>query len=480
MKLRSVTAIITFLVILQPLQAGNVVGYFINWGIYGDRPYTAQDVPYDKLTHIQYAFFLPETDGTIVSSDEDADEQILLGDKIWWPEETHDSTTSLVHLAHQNNVKVLASVGGWTGSENFPAMAGSAQTRSRFCSSARALIEQYNFDGIDIDWEYPGFTDHNGTPQDAQNFVLLLDELRDTLDAMPGERKMITLAISGGSHHGQNFLIEEFQEDVDYISIMTYDYTGAWGEGDSWHNSPLYDYGSSDNWSVDRAMEYYISRGVPASKFNIGMAFYGRTFADCQGPNTSYTGPGSGEEPGMIYYSSVAEKLADGSYSYCWDEQAKVPYCLSADGEYCSYDDTASVRMKAQYCMDKGYGGAIIWELKSDFMADGSQPLLAAAANTLLQQTTPVKRVRKPQGLGFVCDNRSGKTKIRFSLAKGADLSLSLFDLSGRAVYTYNRKFSRGKHSFILPVGKNLAAGNYLLRMEKEDRVHTSSFTVSK
>lgn len=482
MNFKLFSVIISLCAVIQPVLAANVVGYFINWGIYGDRPYTAQDVPYEKLTHIQYAFFLPETDGTIVSSDETADEQILLGEKIWWPQEAHDSTTSLIYLAHQHNVRVLASVGGWTGSGNFPAMAGSAQTRSRFCSSARALIEQYRFDGIDIDWEYPCYSEHNGTPQDAHNFVLLLDELRDTLDAMPGERKMITLAIAGGSHHGQNFLVEQFHENVDYISIMTYDYTGAWEEGGgiAWHNSPLYDYGSSNNWSVDRAMEYYISRGVPASKFNIGMAFYGRTFTDCQGPNTSYSGPGSGLEPGMMYYSTVTEKLADGSYSHYWDEDAEVPYCLSEDGEYCSYDDTVSIRIKAEYCVEKGYGGAIIWELKSDFLADGSQPLLAAAANTLLKATTTVRRAGEPEGFELVCDYRGGEARIRFSLVKGSDVLLSLFDLSGRSVYTFGRRFGKGEHSFTVPVRRKLATGNYLLRLEKENRIYTSPFTVSK
>lgn len=470
-RMCSVLFILTLFI--QSTCAANVVGYFINWGIYGTRPYTAQDVPYDKLTHIQYAFFLPEIDGTISSSDENADEQILLGDMIWWPDETHDSTTSLVFLAHQKNVKVLASVGGWTGSSSFPALAGSVATRSQFCSSARELIEKYKFDGIDIDWEYPCFTEHNGTPQDAQNFVLLLAQLRDTLDAVDGEHKLITLAISGGSFHGQNFLIEQFHQDVDYISIMTYDYTGAWDEGSAWHNSPLYDYGSSDNWSVNRAMEYYVSRGVPASKFNIGMAFYGHSFTECQGPNTAYTGPGSGEpdEPGMIYYSSLTEKIENGTYTRYWDEQAQVPYCLSGDGEYCSYDDTVSIRLKAEYCLDKGCGGAIIWELKADFLPDGSQPLLDAAAQVL---KSPVKISRKTfskpgrELVSFVSSYSTGNQTFRFSVREPSKVFFTVYDLKGRIVYRVNSWYSEGDFLVSLPGNKKLPLGKYLVNIRND------------
>jgi chitinase len=51
-----------------------------------------------------------------------------------------------------------------------------SSTRKNFCSKAKALITQYKFDGIDIDWEHPGFTEHNGTPADAQNTMSQFDE----------------------------------------------------------------------------------------------------------------------------------------------------------------------------------------------------------------------------------------------------------------------------------------------------------------
>jgi len=479
-KLKQEVKLIFVLVIFYTgaLQAANVIGYFTNWGIYGDNPYTARDIPYQNLTHIQYAFFKPEADGKISSFDEYADEMILLGEKVWSPKEHHDSTTSLVYLAHKNNVKVMASIGGWTGSENFPALAGSAVTRSKFCSNVRALIKQYGFDGVDIDWEYPCYTVHGGTSEDDQNFVLLLAELRDTLDAMDGDKKLITLAVSGGSYHGKNFLVEQFNNDVDYISIMTYDYTGEWSTH-AWHNSPLYDYGSDENWSLDRAMKYYLQRGVPASKLNIGMAFYGKSFTGCQGPNQSFTG--LGETSGSIDYSMLVSKIESGEYTRYWDETAMVPYCLSSTNEYCSFDDTMSIGMKAKYCLENGFGGTIIWELKAGRLSDGTQPLLNTAASILMSKVSVknnrfgtvgnmevVQMVNSMSGPVFLLKNEESK-----------DIAFTVYDLSGKTVLK-GESFLQANHQFSIPGIQVLHCGKYLLGIDTDNKKYKTRFSIVK
>lgn len=479
MELKRGTFFFVIFFFLRVIQAANVIGYFTNWGIYGNQPYTAKDVPYQNLTHIQYAFFKPEADGKITSFDEYADEQILLGEMVWSPVEHHDSTTSLIYLAHKNNVKVLASIGGWTGSSDFPTLAGSAVSRSNFCSNARALIKQYNFDGIDIDWEYPCYEEHAGTADDAQNFVLLLAELRDSLDAIVGDKKLITLAIAGGSYHGKDYLVEQFHPDVDYISIMTYDYTGEWSTH-AWHNSPLYDYGSDENWSLSRAMQYYLQRGVPASKLNIGMAFYGKSFAGCQGPNQSFTGPG--ETSGSIDYSVLIKKIESGEYTRYWDETAMVPYCLSSTNEYCSFDDTLSISMKAQYCLENGFGGAIIWELKSGRLSDGSQPLLNTVASNLMSEVSVKKdkcRTRDNlQGLQVI-NSMSGPI-FRLKAGGSKDIAYAVYELSGKAVLKGKNFYHAVNRQFCIPGMETLHCGKFLLRIDAGDKKYRTKFSIVK
>ncbi|HEX2958887.1 MAG TPA: glycosyl hydrolase family 18 protein [Chitinispirillaceae bacterium] len=448
------------------LSAENIFGYFTNWGIY-NKPYTALDIPYEKLTHILYAFFLPDTSGIILSSDQSADEKILSA--------PDDSTKSLVYLAHQNGVKVLPSIGGWDGSSNFPALAGSAQARSLFCSSVRALIEKYRFDGIDIDWEYPGYTEHNGTVQDAENFVLLLAELRDTLKAIDGEQ-LLTLAIAGSSYYGQNFIVERFVDYVDYISIMTYDYTGIWNTT-SWHNSPLYSYGTADNWSLHKAMEYYTSRGVPKNKLNIGMAFHGQTFATCTGPGTSHGGAGSGEQgqSGVLTYSTIDKNIKSGLYTRHWDSLAGVPYCLSNTGEYCTYDDPISIGMKAEYCKKNGFGGTILWELKAGCASDSSQPLLDAVSSVLLPPAGYAFDKKKPPVISkLLIYNRMSGVEIVDQSSEF--IACSIYDMRGCKVFSGTEKKYNNKFTISFNGMNRLHSGNYILQVTTHNGVYRTMY----
>lgn len=63
---------------------------------------------------------------------------------------------SLIDLGHQAGKKVMASIGGWSMSKHFPEMAADPVKRATFISGCQNLINQYGFDGIDLDWEYPG------------------------------------------------------------------------------------------------------------------------------------------------------------------------------------------------------------------------------------------------------------------------------------------------------------------------------------
>lgn len=132
-------------------------------------------------------------------------------------------------MAHANKTKVLLSVGGWTGSQRFSPMVATAESRKKFIEWNVNFIEKYNTDGVDLDWEYPGkqaagcnmFAD-----DDADNFLLLLKELRQALDAkFPDTHKEISMAV-----HVQPFVkngtpmndVKEYVPYFDHINLMTY------------------------------------------------------------------------------------------------------------------------------------------------------------------------------------------------------------------------------------------------------------------
>ncbi len=134
----------------------------------------ASTIPYEKLTHINYAFLLPNEDGTF----QELVNTWLIG--------------QLVSLAHKQNVKVLISVGGWGLDQQFEKMAADPGTRAAFVQNLVKIVLQYQFDGADIDWEYP-----DAGPS-SQNFLTLMQEVRAALP----KTSLLTAAVVALGEHG--------------------------------------------------------------------------------------------------------------------------------------------------------------------------------------------------------------------------------------------------------------------------------------
>jgi chitinase len=355
----------------QPAR-NEVIGYFPGW-----RPDTIDTamsvarIPYDKLTIINYAFWYPRPDGQIVGRDTLGDATYLRG----------PAGSRLVDRAHDRGVKVMLSLGGWDASDNFPSAASTEAARTAFSASCLETVRRYGFDGIDIDWEYPGFADHHGTPADRANFPLLLRRLRDSLAAeeqRTGKTLLLTAALPAGRTQLGGVDMPAVLPLLDQVNLMTYDYHGTW-ETVSGHNSPLYASRTDDSLRCVEAsyLLYTGELGVPPGKLNIGVPFYGHAYRACGGLHEPAGGPDTaffGEGPS---FSDVRKAM--GAFTRRWDEKACVPYLVRSDGAvFVSYDDERSVGLKAEFVRDHRLRGVIIWEITLDYMPDGSTPLLDA------------------------------------------------------------------------------------------------------
>jgi len=361
-------------------QRKEIVGYYPSWK-WDSRStvMTPARIPFGKLTMINYAFFYPMPDGRLVGRDTVGDEIFLRGERDI-EKRTYKPGTALVELAHRHGVKVLLSIGGWEDSSNFPEVAASETKTEQFAHSCMSKIREYDFDGIDIDWEYPGYVDHKGTPEDRQNLTLLLKITRDSLTAhgiRTGKKLLLTAALPAGASNLSNFDLEKVTDLLDMLNVMTYDLSGTW-DPVSGHNAPLFspnDIDSSRN--IDAAFRLFtVTHKVPASKVNIGVPFYGHTFANCTAPYASHSGPDTVHfsAHGCFYYDIVHSM---DKFTRFWDDRAKVPYLVSQEWKtFISYDDEESVGHKAQYVLDKNAGGVIVWEITGDSMPDGGTPLL--------------------------------------------------------------------------------------------------------
>jgi chitinase len=289
-----------------------VVAYVTSW--------TSVIPNVEYITHINYAFgHVNDTfDGVRIDNE--------------------DRLRRLVELKKQKpELKILLSVGGW-GSGRFSEMATDPENRKRFASGCKRIVESFDLDGIDIDWEYPtaDMAGISASPDDKENFSLLIKDLRKAI----GKKKTLTLATSANA---QYYNFRDFVKYVDFVNMMTYD-MGA----PPYHHSALYPSEFTHN-SGDESVQAHINAGVPAEKLVYGIPFYGR---------------GNRQQIRFINYRDIIQNK---DFTEKWDDAAQVPYLVNdSDETICVFDNSRSITVKCNYIIEKQLCGAMYWDYAGD------------------------------------------------------------------------------------------------------------------
>ncbi|WP_250574937.1 glycosyl hydrolase family 18 protein [Nonomuraea sediminis] len=413
----------------------NKVGYFVQWGIYG-RGYLVKNLDTTgaaaKLTHVNYAFSnvnassltcMNGVDKATSPNPQDPNQGDGAGDA-WadygkgfsagesvdgqadaWDAKLAGNFGQLKKLkAKYPNLKTLISIGGWTYSKYFSDLASTDARRKAFVKSCLDMyikgdLPAYSgrggpgaaagvFDGIDVDWEWPGAEGHPGnhvSPNDKANLTLLLQEFRTQLDALgatTGKHYLLTaftpadpVKIDAGWDLSKIF------NSLDFANAQGYDFHGA-GSDNSWepnrtgHQGNLYldtDSPYNPDFSVDKAVQKYLDAGVNPRKLTIGLAYYGRgwqqvtdggKFGEWQDAHGAAPGQFQ-EEAGTRGYSNLLASVPNCTIRH--DEQSIATYCFTGNGgQWWSFDDPWSIGKKTAYIKAKGLLGAMIWEMSGD------------------------------------------------------------------------------------------------------------------
>ncbi|KAL5596981.1 uncharacterized protein BROUX77_006929 [Berkeleyomyces rouxiae] len=372
--------------------------YFTNWGIYGAN-YQPDQLPGDKITRVLYSFADISSDGTVISSDPYADlEKHYTGDS--WNESGTNAYGCIKQLYLQKkkyrHMKLLLSIGGWTYSSKFAPAVGTAAGRTKFCSSALALVKDWGFDGIDIDWEYPKSTN------ETQNYLDLVKECREQFDEYAAEYAdnyhfQITIASPAGPSNITHLNLPEMDKYVDAWHLMAYDYAGAWDET-SGHQANIYKSKSnpeSTKFSTDTAINLYLNHSISADKLVLGFPLYGRSFIGTDGPGKPYTGLGKGSlEEGIWLYKDLPRSGATEHYDA--DILATWSYD-NATREMVSYDNVKSAQEKTKWMVDNGLGGAVYWEASGD--KNGTDSIVASVADAMGDMDTSENLLSYPESV---------------------------------------------------------------------------------
>ena len=399
-----------------------VIGYFPEWAYKNEVQgnFDAADLQWESLTHIQYSF------GVI----DPATNKLAFGDKYAAIEETfenhpltHNGKTvtldpTLPYKGHFNvlqtmkkqypNVKLLLSVGGWAGSRGFYTMLDTDEGINTFADSAVEFLRKYNFDGIDIDFEYPSATATSGNPDDKdlaeprraklnERYNLMMKTLREKLDAASkedGKQYLQTAAVTASSWVLGGMSDNSYAQYLDFLSVMSYDFHGGWNEYVE-NLANIYP-DPADRETVNMAMPtlnmdwaYRYYRGVlPPEKIIMGIPYYTRGWENVQGGTNGLHGSSKTPATGIyniwgdddnkdgIIDPAGANPLwhvlnlmeTDPNLNVHFDEVGGVPYVWQNEKKvFLSFENERSIDNRLEYIKEKNLGGALIWVMNGDY-----------------------------------------------------------------------------------------------------------------
>ncbi|KAH6687317.1 symbiotic chitinase [Plectosphaerella plurivora] len=337
-----------------------VIGYWEAWNDQSKcHPMRAKELPLSALTHLNYAFaFIDPKTFEITPMD------------FTTPESTFDDVADL--KAYQPSLQIFISLGGWTFSDNgtvtqpvFGNIARSSTNRKKFADILVKFLDAYGFDGVDLDWEYPGAPDRGGKPEDVENFVLLVKDLRQTFNKA-GRKLGITFTAPSSYWYLKWFDLPNVMKYVDWVNLMSYDLHGTWDS-----NNPIgaIVQGHTNLTEIKAAAELFWRVGVKPEQMALGFGFYGRSFTlsdpKCTKPGCPFKG---GAKPGVctgtsgyLAYYEVQDILKKNKITPIHDKEAAVKYFTFDKDQWISYDDADTFKQKIEWADSVGFMGSLIW-----------------------------------------------------------------------------------------------------------------------
>ncbi|XP_037094087.1 probable chitinase 10 [Pollicipes pollicipes] len=368
-----------------------IVCYYTNWSQY--RPsvgkYMPENIDPFLCTHIVFAFSSMKNNRLSPFEHNDISKDGKVG--------LYEQVTNLKKI--NPKLKVLLAIGGWSfGTKKFKDMSSNRYNRRTFVYSVAPYLRERNFDGLDLDWEYP-----KGS-SDKTNFAELCRELREAFEEEArdtgAERLLLTAAVPVGPDSVRGgYDVAKLARHLDLFHIMAYDFHGKW-ESQVGHNAPLNAPSSDSTYrrqlSVNASINMWMSMGAPKHKIVVGMPTYGRSFTLANPGNNKVNAPARGggsagrytKEEGFLAYYEICEKLHGGA-NYIWDDEMSVPYMIDGN-QWVGFDDERAIRLKMNFIQDMDLAGAMVWSVDMDDFAAAAcggavYPLMTAMREELLE-----------------------------------------------------------------------------------------------
>ncbi|XP_064474386.1 chitotriosidase-1-like isoform X2 [Ornithodoros turicata] len=340
--------------------------YWGSWSHYmtGPGKFSVADIDPTLCTHLIYAFATLQ-DGEIAPYDTYLDTSSNSGlgmyKKFNQLKKSHPNLRTLIAIGGQNE-----------GSAKYSNMSANAEGRKKFVDSVLKFLREYEFDGLDLNWEYP--TTRGGVPEDRENHARLMSDLRAAFES---HGYLLTASVSANAVIIDSaYNVSHLSNYVDYINVMCYDYFGSWNSKTG-HNSPLRSReGGSEaekKLNVEYSIRYWIDKGAESKKLVVGMPLYGRSFKLTNASDPGFGAPASGpgpkgpvlKTPGVAGYNEICKVLQEPGWKIRRDPNVLAPVAVR-DTTWIGYDDELSLAAKAKFVNELGLAGAMVWAIEMD------------------------------------------------------------------------------------------------------------------
>ncbi|KAK8857289.1 glycoside hydrolase family 18 protein [Apiospora arundinis] len=361
---------------------GRTIGYYEGWN--GQRPCGTMkpaDIPLGYYTHIFYSFALVNPDTFHV---------------VQMDAETGSHYDEVTHLKNrQPGLEVWIAIGGWAMNDPgpyrtaFSDMVKSEANQDAFFESLISFMALHDFDGVDLDWEYPVAEDRGGIPEDFDNYVHMLARLRNRLNGT-GRRVGISITLPASYWYLRGFNIVEIEPHIDFFNIMTYDIHGVWDK--TVNSIGPYAFAHTNLTEIQLGLELLWRNNINPQRVNLGLGFYGRSFtmkdpscmhAGCEFSDGAHGGECTGT-PGVLSAAEINRIIKNGA-TVTFDEKEAVKIVTWDTDQWVSWDDAQTLKIKQDYANRRCLGGTMVWAIDLD---DGT--LINALGSNLARQKATV------------------------------------------------------------------------------------------
>ncbi|EXF81327.1 hypothetical protein CFIO01_00989 [Colletotrichum fioriniae PJ7] len=354
-----------------------VVGYYETWSASRScNRFYPEQIPRGVYSHINIAFasINPKTFEIVPAKKEDL--------------EMYKRVSAL--KAKDPNLKVMIAVGGWTFNDpgptatTFSDIARSAGAQKKFFDSTIKMLETYDLDGIDLDWEYPEADDRSGRPEDFANFPKFMKNLKAAL-----KKYEVSITLPASYWYLQHFDLKALSPHVDFFNMMTYDFHGVWDKPNEFVGPYLNSH--TNLTEIKGGLDLLWRNGVDKDKVTLGLAFYGRGFiassSSCMSPGCTYESgtyaQACSAEVGVALNSEIDQLVSEQGAKATLNKDAAVKIVTWGGNNWLTFDDEETLRLKADYARSLCLGGVMVWAISHDTRAGKYSMALSRVAPRL-------------------------------------------------------------------------------------------------